>query len=222
MNANAQGMVADVLGESERDFDPVALAREMIADGDNVIWSRRASQKVVGGLLKRVAALEGRGNGALTGEQIQQPAPQVTYLPVTNMMADNIRNLTHVVHDWAKKKGWWDKPEWRVILEGMAGREDVPPILAGAAAMLRNQDVRNRGELLALIHSEASECLEALRKPGTMDDKVPELTGEAAELADIVIRILDYCGGYGIDLGEAIQKKHAMNIGRPHKHGKEF
>jgi NTP pyrophosphatase (non-canonical NTP hydrolase) len=108
-------------------------------------------------------------------------------------LADAINKGCAIVHDWAQKKGWWEQP-------------------------------RNKGELIALMHSELSECLEALRakEQPHMDDKVPELTGEAAELADTVIRIFDYCGGNGIDLGQAIAMKHAFNTKRPYKHGKTF
>lgn len=72
---------------------------------------------------------------------------------------------------------------------------------------------RNKGEQIALIHSELSEALEGVRK-GLMDDHLPELTGEEAEMADAVIRIFDYCGGHGIDLGRAITMKLAYNAGR--------
>lgn len=76
--------------------------------------------------------------------------------------------------------------------------------------------------MIALMHSELSECLEFLRKKEqpAMDDHVPTITGEAAELADVLIRIFHYCGKYGIDLGEALRLKHEYNINRPYRHGK--
>lgn len=52
------------------------------------------------------------------------------------------------------------------------------------------------------------------------DDHVPSLTGESAELADVLIRIFHYCGRRGIDLGNAVRLKHEYNLSRPYKHGK--
>ncbi|WFR64178.1 hypothetical protein P9222_08390 [Paenibacillus amylolyticus] len=43
--------------------------------------------------------------------------------------------------------------------------------------------------------------------------------GIPSELADIVIRVLDVCGHYGIDLEKAIQEKMAYNATRPQRHG---
>jgi NTP pyrophosphatase (non-canonical NTP hydrolase) len=74
---------------------------------------------------------------------------------------------------------------------------------------------RNHGELIALMHSELSEALEAMRKNGTRDEI-------AEELADCCIRIFDYCGAYDIDLGETLVKKMEFNKTRPHRHGKKF
>jgi len=51
---------------------------------------------------------------------------------------------------------------------------------------------RNEGELIALMHSELSEALEAIRKGNPPDDKIPEFTGVEAELADVIIRIMDF------------------------------
>lgn len=43
--------------------------------------------------------------------------------------------------------------------------------------------------------------------------------GVAVELADCMIRILDYCGRAGIDIEEAIRIKHEYNKTRPYRHG---
>ena len=71
---------------------------------------------------------------------------------------------------------------------------------------------RNDGELIALMHSELSEALEAMRNHGSQEDI-------AEELADCCIRIFDYCGARGIDLQKAIGKKIKKNRTRPYKHG---
>lgn len=88
---------------------------------------------------------------------------------------------------------------------------------------------RNKGELLALIHSEISECLEGIRK-SLPDDKLPHRSMEEVELADAVIRIFDYAGGFGLDLEGAYREKMAYNAQRidhtnEHRkteHGKKF
>lgn len=80
---------------------------------------------------------------------------------------------------------------------------------------------RNRAELIALMHSELSEALEAIRKPAP-DSHLPHLDPVGVELADCVIRIFDYCGEYGIDLERCILEKMAYNKNRPRKHGKGF
>lgn len=69
---------------------------------------------------------------------------------------------------------------------------------------------RNRGEMIALIHSELSEALEADRK-NLMDDKLPHRDGLEVELADAMIRIFDMAGGLGLDLGGAMAEKLAFN-----------
>ena len=70
--------------------------------------------------------------------------------------------------------------------------------------------------LLALIHSEVSEALEAVRKGQLKNDDFQE------ELADVLIRVFDLAGWLGIDLDEVVKKKMAFNQMRPHKHGKAF
>lgn len=72
---------------------------------------------------------------------------------------------------------------------------------------------RNKGELLCLIHSEISECMEGERKD-LMDDKLPHRKMAEVELADALIRIFDYAGGFGYDLEGAVQEKRAFNATR--------
>lgn len=73
--------------------------------------------------------------------------------------------------------------------------------------------IRNRAEMLCLIHSEISETMEGERK-GLMDEKLPHRPMAEVELADAVIRIFDYCGGFGYDLAGALLEKLEYNAKR--------
>lgn len=80
----------------------------------------------------------------------------------------------------------------------------------------------NIGSKIALMHSELSEALEADRKGINSDDKIPSYTGLEAELADVLIRLLDFSGRHQLRLGEAVIEKLAFNTTRPFKHGKAY
>ena len=69
---------------------------------------------------------------------------------------------------------------------------------------------RNMGEVIALMHSELSEALEAYRR-NLMDDKLPHRKGIEVEFADCVIRIMDTCAAEGFDLAGAIIEKNQFN-----------
>jgi NTP pyrophosphatase (non-canonical NTP hydrolase) len=97
---------------------------------------------------------------------------------------------------------------------------------------------RNIGETLMLVVTELSEALEAHRsgKLCTYSDKMAyaesDDTAQAFkhhikdtfedEIADAVIRLLDMCGGLGIDIDFHVTSKLMFNASRPFKHGKKY
>jgi len=80
----------------------------------------------------------------------------------------------------------------------------------------------NDGEKIALMHSELSECLDYVRNGNPASDHIPEFSGAEEELADTIIRILDYAGHKRFRVAEALLAKAAFNECRPFKHGKAF
>jgi hypothetical protein len=77
---------------------------------------------------------------------------------------------------------------------------------------------RNPAELICLMHSELSEAMEGERKD-LMDDHLPHRKMCEVEMADTIIRILDFCGSRGYDIAGAIEEKLVYNQSRAdHSH----
>ncbi len=83
--------------------------------------------------------------------------------------------------------------------------------------------VRDFDGMLANVHGEVSEALEEWRNGRGMtetyysDGGKPE--GIPSELADVVIRVLDMCAHYGIDLEAIMIEKIAYNRTRAYRNG---
>ena len=106
----------------------------------------------------------------------------------------------------------WDQVAWAVYQHardaGFHEARDVGDMDASAIIAL------------ALIHTEVSEAVEAIRTGPTMpDEHCPEYTNLAIELADTVIRIMDLGQQLDLDLSGAILAKAEYNLSRGHLHG---
>jgi len=114
----------------------------------------------------------------------------------------NIKDLAKTVHAMAIKKGWWDEP--------IIGGQIIP---------------RSIGDQFANFHSEISEAWEDYRNGKQInvvyhDNDKPE--GIPIELADLIIRVLDTCEAYNIDIERAIVEKLAYNASRKYRHGNKL
>ena len=94
---------------------------------------------------------------------------------------------------------------------------------------------RSFGEDVALLHSEVSEMLEDYRDYGLEDQTKPgtethPVTGEVvskpkgvgSEAADVLVRLLDTCERYGIDLDFEMERKLRYNALRGYRHGNKL
>lgn len=132
-----------------------------------------------------------------------------------------LNELAKEVHENAVSHGWWDKePSFGEIIA-----------LCHSELSEALEEYR-AGRTPTKIHFTGSKCKESggFCVPDAQDEcpnnpqecgayKIGKPEGIDIELADCILRILDYCGHAGIDIDEAIALKHEYNKTRPYKHG---
>lgn len=131
---------------------------------------------------------------SMTFEKVEEAARNLIMMGVngsTLFAADTgVNCMTQLCHALAVRGGWWHNP---------ANGEPLP--------------ARNVGEMISLMHSELSEALEAHRK-SLNDSHITHRKGVEVELADLLIRVFDFAGAHGLDLGGAIVEKLHYNANR--------
>lgn len=146
----------------------------------------------------------------LIEELIDAFKPITPKLVLTNPTLDDI----------AKFREKWEKipvniipsdPMVEIIKDHKSINEYCTEAFETATSKGWHDEEREIGTMLALIHSEVSEALEACRKSN--EDNFIE------ELADVCIRVFDLCGKLQIDLEGAIEAKMLRNKKREYKHG---
>lgn len=101
-----------------------------------------------------------------------------------------------------------------------------------------NVNVQPLAQSMMLIVTEISEAVEADRKDRRCVADISKIASEEIfnteafknevkdtvedEIADVVLRVLDFCGANGIDIDSHIRAKLRYNETRPFKHGKKY
>jgi NTP pyrophosphatase (non-canonical NTP hydrolase) len=119
-----------------------------------------------------------------------------------------ISELCKRAHQTAKDKGFWSESIYEI---------GNPKVIVG-----EQPKERNDGELLMLMVSELGEALEALRHGNPPSEHIPKFSALDEEMADLAIRLGDFCQARGIDLDKVLEAKMNFNDTREYKHGKKF
>jgi NTP pyrophosphatase (non-canonical NTP hydrolase) len=129
----------------------------------------------------------------------------------------DVNEMAQAAYENSKDHGWYD--DKRTPLE-------IHMLIVSEVAEA-TEEVRNGKPSLYFKCKTAGDAdytesqLESLVQSGhNAEDIKPE--GEAIELADVVIRVMDYFGAKGWDLEKAILYKHQYNKTRPFKHGNKL
>lgn len=186
---------------------------------------------------------------SMIADESEDHEPRVLDTAVLRLMAEEVNDCNvakgwHEVNPRVEKFMEWFRETYPVLVAALAG--DVSRVQEKAEEMF---GPRSFGDDIALLHSEVSEMLEAFRDHGTEDQTnevaVPvhcqdpqcgdstwdhdcgegfrmepgKPEGVGSEAADVLVRLLDTCHRYDIDLFAEWRRKVNFNWTRPARHG---
>jgi NTP pyrophosphatase (non-canonical NTP hydrolase) len=120
----------------------------------------------------------------------------------------SFNKLAQEIHQWAVDKGWWEEGKQKSSLECL--------MLVVSELSEAVEEIRDGNPPVYLVNSMGEKVLPT---DATELENTYKPEGELIEIADAVIRILDYCAFKKYDLDGAIQRKMAYNATRSHRHG---
>ena len=129
----------------------------------------------------------------------------------------DINQVMREVHEIATEKGWWEEGKDNSFATQIAN-------FHGEISEAWEEWRKGRGytEVYYKHVDDGNECDDHSfhEVEGNETELKPE--GIPIELADEIIRILDTCANYGIDIEAAIKEKMAYNRSRPYRHGNKL
>lgn len=130
-----------------------------------------------------------------------------------------LNELSKQINESVRAKGFWDSMDNAIGI--LSDHADEYGTTDDTVKATKDAFIAQK---IALIQSELSEALEAMRKGDYTENGygVGKKDSFADELIDVVVRIFDLAGELDIDLDAQLAFKLAYNAQREVKHGKEF
>jgi hypothetical protein len=156
--------------------------------------------------------------------------------PFTTLIFDHLRSMQAEIQRQNKEMGWYDGMdlpyrETRIKIAELVA--DKPQLAEEFNCMMFDYERLMQERLFSNccmnMVGEVAEMFESFRS-GTLhkpcdkaqkmeESGLPVLTAEEEEIADVVIRALDYGGRFDVDVARAVMVKHIYNRTRGYRHG---